>query len=184
VTLLIDNYDSFTYNLYQMIGGIDPNVNVARNDKITVTDIRAMRPDRLVFSPGPGRPEDAGVMEDAVRGLAGGVPMLGVCLGHQAICEVYGGEIVYAKTLIHGKPSNVMIDNQCPVFEGLPDIIQAARYHSLAAKDGSFRDLTVCARAEDGEVMAVSLERAALYGVQFHPESILSPLGVEILRNF
>ena len=183
--LLIDNYDSFSYNLYQMVGEMEPDIRVVRNDALTVEELRALQPDRVILSPGPGRPADAGVCEAAARELAGEVPILGVCLGHQAICEAFGGVVSYAKELMHGKPSHVTLDLNCPLFRGLPDTIQAARYHSLAALEDTLPEcLTVTARTDDGEVMAVQYKDRPLYGLQFHPESILTPVGNQILKNF
>ncbi len=183
--LLIDNYDSFSYNLYQLIGSIDPDVRVVRNDAVGVAEIRQMRPRALILSPGPGRPKDAGVCEAAAVELAGDVPILGVCLGHQAICEGFGGTVSYARTLMHGKQSRLTLDFSCPLFAGLPETIQAARYHSLAAVEGALPDcLKVVARSEDGEVMAVQHREYPVYGLQFHPESILTPQGDMILKNF
>ena len=183
--LLIDNYDSFSYNLYQLVGSLDPDIQVVRNDAVTVQDIRRLHPSHLILSPGPGRPADAGVCEAAARELAGEVPILGVCLGHQAICEAFGGVVSYAKELMHGKPSQVKLDLDCPLFRGLPATIQAARYHSLAAvEDALPACLAVTARTEDGEVMAVQLKGRPVYGLQFHPESILTPQGKLILKNF
>ncbi|MBU5435950.1 aminodeoxychorismate/anthranilate synthase component II [Pseudoflavonifractor sp. MSJ-37] len=183
--LLIDNYDSFSYNLYQLVGSLDPDIEVVRNDAVTVEDIRRMAPRRLILSPGPGRPADAGVCEAAAKELAGEIPILGVCLGHQAICEVYGGTVSYAKQLMHGKQSMVTLDRSCPIFRGLPEQIPAARYHSLSAVEASLPDcLSVTARSDDGEVMAVQLKGAPVYGLQLHPESILTPQGGVILKNF
>ena len=183
--LLIDNYDSFSYNLYQLVGSLDPDIRVVRNDAVTVADIRRLHPSRLILSPGPGRPADAGVCEAAARELAGEVPILGVCLGHQAICEAFGGVVSYAKELMHGKPSQVKLDLDCPMFRGLPATIQAARYHSLAAVEDTLPDcLAVTARTDDGEVMAVQYKGRPVYGLQFHPESILTPMGGQILKNF
>ena len=183
--LLIDNYDSFSYNLYQLVGSLDPDIRVVRNDAVTVADIRRLHPSRLILSPGPGRPADAGVCEEAVRALAGELPILGVCLGHQAICEAFGGVVSYAKELMHGKPSQVKLDLDCPLFRGLPATIQAARYHSLAAVEDTLPDcLAVTARTDDGEVMAVQYKGRPVYGLQFHPESILTPMGGQILKNF
>lgn len=183
--LLIDNYDSFSYNLYQLVGEIDPDVRVIRNDEMTVDQIRALAPSHIILSPGPGRPADAGVCEDAVRKLAGEIPILGVCLGHQAICEAFGGVVTYARELMHGKSSQVKLDLNCPLFQGLPDTITAARYHSLAAAEDALPEcLTVTARADDGEVMAVAHQDYPVYGLQFHPESILTPMGGQILKNF
>lgn len=183
--LLIDNYDSFSYNLFQLVGAISPDIRVVRNDQLTVEEIRQMAPSHLILSPGPGRPRDAGICEEAVKALSGTVPILGVCLGHQAICEAFGGTITYAKALMHGKSSQVTLDRTCPLFRGLPETIQAARYHSLAAEEASLPPcLTVTARSEDGEIMAVSHREFPVYGLQFHPESILTPQGRTIVQNF
>ena len=185
MTLLIDNYDSFSYNLYQLVGAIDPSVRVIRNDALTADEIAFLRPDRIILSPGPGRPADAGVCEAVIRAFGDRVPILGVCLGHQAICEVYGAMITYAKQLMHGKQSQVRIDPQCRLFRGLPETIRVARYHSLAADPDTMPDsLRVTARTIDGEIMAVCHTRHPVYGLQFHPESILTPDGETILKNF
>lgn len=183
--LLIDNYDSFSYNLYQMLGEIDPDIKVVRNDGITTDEITALGPRRIVLSPGPGRPEDAGVCMDVVRRLGGSVPILGVCLGHQAICAAYGGVVTYAKTLMHGKQSEAILDLSCPLFAGCPERTPVARYHSLAADPASLPGcLTVTARTEEGEIMAVAHRSLPVYGVQFHPESIMTPYGRTMLENF
>ena len=183
--LLIDSYDSFSYNLYQLVGALNPDIQVIRNDEKTVEEIRAMAPSHILLSPGPGRPERAGVLMDVVQALGGEIPILGVCLGHQAICEAFGGVVSYAKKLMHGKPSQVTLDRSCPLFRGLPATIQAARYHSLAAVEDTLPEcLTVTARTDDGEVMAVQYKDRPVYGLQFHPESILTPVGNQILKNF
>lgn len=184
--LLIDNYDSFSYNLVQMIGSIHPDIWVVRNDRITIEEIREMSPTHVVLSPGPGYPKDAGILEQAVGELKGQFPILGVCLGHQGICEAFGGTISHAKKLMHGKQSNIDINNESPLFRGLPSRIQAARYHSLAAEDTTLPDeLEITARdCEEGEVMAVQHKMYPIYGLQFHPESILTPDGKRILENF
>ncbi len=183
--LLIDNYDSFSYNLYQLIGSIDPDIRVIRNDVMGIDEIRSLRPDHLIISPGPGRPTDAGICEEAILALAGEIPILGVCLGHQAICEAFGGKVSYAKQLMHGKQSMAEVDRECPVFRGLDEKIAVARYHSLSAVEDALPDcLKVTARAEDGEIMAVCHKKYAVYGLQFHPESILTPDGMTILKNF
>ena len=185
MNLLIDNYDSFSYNLVQLVGGLDPDIRVVRNDQVTVEDIRRMRPDHLLLSPGPGRPAEAGICEQAVRELAGTVPILGVCLGHQAICEAYGAVICRAEQLMHGKQSAIRITNDAAVFRGLPPVIQGARYHSLIAKRDTLPDeLLVTAEDDAGEVMAVKHRAYVVYGLQFHPESILTPEGREIVKNF
>ena len=183
--LLIDNYDSFSYNLYQMVGELDPDIRVVRNDELTISEIEKHKPDRIILSPGPGRPADAGICEAVVRHFAGHVPILGVCLGHQAICEAYGATIGHAKTLMHGKQSDIRLDTGCDLFIGLPEMIKGARYHSLAAIEVTLpTDLVVTARTVDGEVMAVCHRSAPVYGLQFHPESILTPEGKVILKNF
>ncbi|MDR0813804.1 MAG: aminodeoxychorismate/anthranilate synthase component II [Oscillospiraceae bacterium] len=183
--LLIDNYDSFSYNLYQLIGGINPDIRVVRNDALTTAEIAALEPTHIVLSPGPGKPSDAGVCKDVVRDLAGKIPIFGVCLGHQAICEVYGGTVTYAARLMHGKQSEVELNTDSPVFAGMPPKIIAARYHSLALLPATVPDcLAVTAQTDEGEIMAVAHRQHPVYGVQFHPESVLTPLGVKILENF
>lgn len=183
--LLIDNYDSFSYNLYQLIGEIQPDIKVVRNDEMNVDEIRALKPDRIILSPGPGRPEDAGVIIDVVKELSGEIPILGVCLGHQAICSAFGARITYAKTLMHGKQSEVEFDTGCALFRGLKYVSKVARYHSLAADSGTIPDcLRITAKTNDGEVMAVEHASYPVYGVQFHPESIMTPDGKKMLQNF
>jgi anthranilate synthase component II len=183
--LLIDNYDSFSYNLVQLAGSINPDICVIRNDELTVMDIRKLNPSHIILSPGPGYPKDAGICETAVQSLAGEYPVLGVCLGHQGICEVYGAEICHAEKLMHGKKSNIKIDNTSPIFKRLPEQIEAARYHSLVARKETIpSELRVIARDGMGEVMAVKHQDYDVYGVQFHPESILTPLGYVIIENF
>ena len=183
--LLIDNYDSFSYNLYQLIGEIEPDIKVIRNDEMTVDEIRALNPDRIIFSPGPGRPEDAGVLMEAAQVLGKDIPILGVCLGLQAICASFGATITYAKELMHGKQSMARLDSDCPIFYGCPETVPVARYHSLAADAGTIPDcLKITAITEDGEVMAVQHTEYPIFGVQFHPESILTPDGNVMIKNF
>ena len=199
--VLIDNYDSFSYNLVQMIGSIEPDIQVVRNDQVTADDIENMKPSHLILSPGPGYPREAGILEEAVMKLKGKMPILGVCLGHQGICEAFGGTIAHAKKLMHGKQSDIRLDshiqdgrfpasekagNRCRLFEGLPPVIPAARYHSLSAVPESLpEELEVVALdCMEGEVMAVSHRDYPIYGLQFHPESILTPDGRRILENF
>ena len=180
--LLIDNYDSFTYNLAHLFGELGAEVVVHRNDAITADEATALGPTHVVISPGPGRPEAAGVSEEVVRTFAGRTPLLGVCLGHQAIVSVFGGEVGAARELVHGKATMVAHDGR-GLFYGLPEDFLAGRYHSLAAT--SLPDsLEVSATAADGEVMAVRHRSLPMHGVQFHPESVLTPLGREIARNF
>lgn len=183
--LLIDNYDSFSYNLFQLIGSLNPDIKVVRNDAASVKEIEEMKPDAIIISPGPGRPEDAGVCIDVVKELGGKIPILGVCLGHQSICTAYGGTISYAKKLMHGKQSMAALDKNSPVFQDLPDSIPVARYHSLALLEESLPEcLKVTAKTEDGEIMAVQHKTYPVYGLQFHPESILTPDGKAIVKNF
>ncbi|MBO5597066.1 MAG: aminodeoxychorismate/anthranilate synthase component II [Oribacterium sp.] len=184
--LLIDNYDSFTYNLYQMVGSMAPDLSVVRNDALTVDEIKAMNLDGIIISPGPGRPEDSGVCPEVIRKLKGSFPILGVCLGEQAICMEYGATVSYAKKLMHGKQSDTRIDIACPLFKGLPEVIKVARYHSLAVVEETLKDtgLKVCGITTDNEVMAVEDRENLVFGVQFHPESIMTPEGENILRNF
>ena len=185
MTLLIDNYDSFSYNLYQLIGELNPDIRVIRNDEMTVEEIRALKPDRIILSPGPGRPEDAGVTLQAAKELGKDIPLLGVCLGHQAICAAFGATVTYAKALMHGKQSVVRQEGNSPLFAGCPETFPVARYHSLAAAPETMPEcLRVTARTEDGEVMAVQHREYPVYGVQFHPESIMTPDGKQMLKNF
>ena len=183
--LLIDNYDSFSYNLFQLIGSLNPDIKVIRNDAFSVQEIEQMKPESIILSPGPGRPEDAGVCIDVVKELGEKIPILGVCLGHQAICMAYGGTISYAKELMHGKQSVTEIDGECPIFQALPKNIPVARYHSLALKEETLPEcLVITAKTDDGEVMAVMHKNYPVYGLQFHPESILTPDGKTIIQNF
>ena len=184
--LLIDNYDSFSYNLYQMVGSLNPDIRVVRNDELTVQEIADIKPSFIILSPGPGKPKDAGICEDVIRSFAGRIPILGVCLGHQAICEVFGATVTYAKRLMHGKQSICSIDEKEDIFKGLGDKLAVARYHSLAAKEETLpEELKVIAVSDDdGEIMAVKHRDYEVYGLQFHPESILTPEGKTILKNF
>ncbi|MCD7957118.1 MAG: aminodeoxychorismate/anthranilate synthase component II [Lachnospiraceae bacterium] len=233
MVLLIDNYDSFSYNLYQLIGAIRSDIQVVRNDVCTVDEIAAMRPEAIFISPGPGRPEDAGICVEMIRKLSGyeaggnsadvegtvniavngdgnaavngavdgavnrgvngevnprkpvGIPMFGVCLGHQAICQAFGATVTYAKELMHGKKSELLIEPDSVLFQGLHSGMTAARYHSLSVKEDTLpAALRVTARTPDGEVMAVEHQDYPVYGVQFHPESVMTPQGLQVVRNF
>jgi len=182
--LVIDNYDSFTYNLVQYLGEMGQELEVFRNDKTDIGRIRSMSPERIVISPGPGRPDDAGISKDVIREFAGQVPILGVCLGHQCIGEVYGARIVRGCRIMHGKVSPVHHDGQ-GVFRGIPSPFTATRYHSLLIEPESLKPpLEVTARTEDGEIMGVRHVGKPVWGVQFHPESILTEEGKKLLRNF
>lgn len=164
--VLIDNYDSFSYNLYQLIGSVEPDIKVVRNDAYTVEEIEAMKPEAIILSPGPGKPSDAGICIEAIRYFAGKVPVFGVCLGHQAICEAFGGTVSYAKELMHGKQKEIHQIGENQLFQGLPE------------------ELKVTAESEDGEVMAVEHTKYPIYGVQFHPESVMTPDGKIMIENF
>jgi anthranilate synthase component 2 len=182
VILLVDNYDSFTYNLAHLFQELGAEVRVLRNDAVDAEAAERMAPSHLLISPGPGRPEDAGASVEIVRRLGPRVPTLGVCLGHQAIVQAFGGEIGQAHRLLHGKASAVTHDRS-GIFEGLPDPLEGGRYHSLAATRVP-NELEVCATAEDGEVMAVRHHDYPVVGIQFHPESVLTPDGPALGRNF
>ena len=181
--VLIDNYDSFSYNLYQLIGEQYPDIKVVRNDAVTVEEVEKLNPAAIVLSPGPGRPEDAGICIETVRKLGNKIPVLGVCLGHQSICEAYGGKVTYAGRIMHGKQSVAYVSEDSRLFKGLEKSFLVGRYHSL---EGAClpEELKITARTERGEIMAVEHKTYPVYGLQFHPESILTPNGREILKNF
>jgi len=182
--LLIDNYDSFTFNLYQYLAELGADVEVHRNDEITVEDCLQMGADHIVISPGPCTPNEAGISVDLIKAAAGQVPLLGVCLGHQAIGQAFGGEVVSAGEIMHGKTSMVSHDGK-GVFEGLPNPFEAIRYHSLAIEPSTLpEELEVTARSESGVIMGVRHRTLAVEGVQFHPESIMTKVGHDLLRNF
>lgn len=183
--LLIDNYDSFSYNLFQLIVAIEPDIKVIRNDEMSVSDIEKLSPDKIIISPGPGRPEDAGIIIEAAQTICRKIPTLGVCLGHQAICAAYGAKVTYAKKLMHGKQSYITFMGDSPVFRGISENAPVARYHSLAADPDTIPDcFKVTAIADDGEIMAVQHKEFPIFGMQFHPESIMTPDGKLMLSNF
>ena len=183
--LLIDNYDSFSYNLFQLIGEIDPDIKVIRNDEMTVDEIRELSPERIIISPGPGRPENAGIIVEAAKELGKEIPLLGVCLGHQAISLAFGARVIYANTLMHGKQSEVKLDLSCPLFEGCSETTTVARYHSLAVDPDSLpKALKITAVTNNNEIMAIQHRDYPIFGVQFHPESIMTPEGKKMLVNF
>ncbi|MBZ9570614.1 aminodeoxychorismate/anthranilate synthase component II [Methanobrevibacter sp. TMH8] len=184
--LLVDNYDSFSYNLYQMIGEINSDIKVIRNDELELSEIRDLNPDSIVISPGPGRPIDAGFSIDIVKEFYKDIPILGICLGHQCIYEAFGGEVSYSKKLVHGKTSNIEIDNYNSLFSNLNNEIIVGRYHSLSGIESSIpNDISLIAKSkDDDEIMAIVHKNYNVYGLQFHPESILTPDGSIILKNF
>ncbi|MBL7070989.1 MAG: aminodeoxychorismate/anthranilate synthase component II [Candidatus Omnitrophica bacterium] len=182
--LVIDNYDSFTYNLVQYLGELGAELEVYRNDKIDLKDMEKLDPERIIISPGPGYPSDAGISEPAIRAFAGKIPILGVCLGHQAVAEVFGGVIVRAEKLMHGKTSAIMHDGR-DIFKGVKNPFEATRYHSLIAERSSLPDcFLITAETKEKEIMALKHKDHHIYGVQFHPESILTGEGKKILNNF
>lgn len=183
--VLIDNYDSFSYNVYQLIGSVEPDIKVVRNDEYRVEEIAEMTPEALILSPGPGKPSDAGICIDAIKYFTGKIPILGICLGHQAICEAFGGRVSYAKELMHGKKKTIYTVGKSKLFDGLGDSFQAARYHSLAAVREELPDiLRITAESDDGEIMAVEHRKYPIFGVQFHPESVMTPDGKVMIQNF
>jgi para-aminobenzoate synthetase component 2 len=182
--LMIDNYDSFTYNLVQYLGELGEDLRVYRNDKITIPEIEELKPDRIVISPGPGEPKDAGISKEAIKNFAGKIPMLGVCLGEQAMAEVFGGKTVHAKRLMHGKTSIIHHDGKT-IFKGLPKTFTATRYHSLIVEKESLPDcLVISAWTDQDEIMGLRHKKFKVEGVQFHPESILTEVGKKLLSNF
>jgi anthranilate synthase/aminodeoxychorismate synthase-like glutamine amidotransferase len=182
--LMIDNYDSFTYNLFQYFGELGQDLKVFRNDRISVAEIERMRPDRIVISPGPCTPKEAGVSVETIRHFAGKIPILGVCLGHQSIGEAFGGEVVRAASLMHGKTSMIHHDGRT-IFEGLPNPFKATRYHSLIIRRETLPPvLEISAWTDDGVIMGVRHRKYVVEGVQFHPESILTTVGKDLLLNF
>lgn len=190
MVVLIDNYDSFSYNLYQLTGSVTPDIKVIRNDEMTPEELDALHPDSIILSPGPGRPEDSGICRDVVGYFQGKIPILGVCLGHQVICQFYGADVSYAKELMHGKQSTAVYhkNTDCrykSLFTGLGAEGRVGRYHSLSAVKDTLPDILVStAYTEDGEIMAVQHKKYPIYGLQFHPESILTPDGPKMLENF
>lgn len=183
--LIIDNYDSFTHNLYQLIGEINPDIKVVRNDKITIPEIEELNPDHIIISPGPGNPQQAGICLEVIKRLSGKYPILGVCLGHQAIGEAFGGNVVHAPEIVHGKSDRIHILKESSLLKGMEEGFQAARYHSLIVEPESLPScLEVIAETKKHEIMALQHKEYKVYGVQFHPESIMTPEGRVILKNF
>lgn len=183
--VVIDNYDSFTFNLVQYFYVLGQEVTVFRNDGVTIAQLEALQPSGIVISPGPGTPDDAGISMEVIEHFAGKAPILGVCLGHQAIGQVFGGQVTLAKTMMHGKASTMIHEGTSQLFAGIPKEFSAIRYHSLVVDERTIPDnLRVTAKTEDGTVMAIEHMSLPVYGVQFHPESILSEYGMDILRNF
>ena len=182
--LMIDNYDSFTYNLYQYIGTLNPDIKVYRNDKITVDEVLAKKPSHIILSPGPGYPADAGICVELVK-RAGNIPILGVCLGHQAIGEAFGAKIIHAPRIMHGKSDNVMLNTECILFKNIGLSAEVGRYHSLVIDEDTLPEgLKITACSDDGCIMGVQHVKRPVYGIQFHPESVLTPNGMTMLENF
>ena len=184
MTLIIDNYDSFTYNLVQYIGALNSDLEVHRNDKISLNRVGSINPDRIVISPGPGKPEDAGLSIDIIKEFGSRIPIFGICLGHQAIAVAFGGKVEKANEVVHGKTS-IISHSESAIFSGLPEKFEATRYHSLIANEDSFpEDLNVTAKTDNGLIMALEHKEYPIYGVQFHPESIVTEHGMDMVKNF
>ena len=185
MTLLIDNYDSFAYNLYQLLGEIlQGEIRVVRNDEISLRVIESLRPNLIVLSPGPGKPENAGICVEVVKKFAGKIPIFGVCLGHQAIALAFGAQVGYAKSIMHGKTSQISLDIDSRLFAGFAPQISVARYHSLAVLESTLPSaLKAIAHSDDGEIMAIEHKKYALFGVQFHPESVMTKQGKAMIEN-
>ena len=183
--LVIDNYDSFTYNLVQYIGAFNPNLQVHRNDQITLDEIKSLSPEKIMISPGPGKPEDAGLSIDIIKTFGGEIPILGICLGHQAITVAFGGKVGRANEIVHGKISKITHSGS-DIFTKIPSIFEATRYHSLVAEEDAFptESLKVTARTDNGLIMALEHKTLPIYGVQFHPESIVTEHGMQMVKNF
>ena len=183
--LLVDNYDSFSWNLFQLAGEVEPDIRVIRNDELTDDEALALAPDCVIISPGPGRPENAGICIELISKMPPSIPLLGICLGHQAICSCFGAVVTYARELMHGKSSIIYLDSECPIFAGCGEATEGARYHSLAADPATIPAcLKVTAKTDAGEVMAVMHTEKPIFGLQFHPESILTPMGRRMISNF
>ena len=183
---MIDNYDSFTYNVVQYCRELGADLKVIRNDELTIDEIKALHPEKIILSPGPSTPDDAGVTLDVIKEFADEVPIFGICLGHQSIAQAFGGEVIRAKNMMHGKTSQVEIDKETPIFKSLPEEFRATRYHSLTVnKDNLPVDIIVTSHSkDDDEIMSLQIKDKPIYGVQFHPESIMSEHGHEMLDNF
>ena len=182
--VLIDNYDSFSYNVYQLIGSVEPDIKVVRNDEVTIEELEAMKPEALILSPGPGRPEDAGICIESIKYFKDKLPILGICLGHQCIGEAFGGTVTYAKALFHGKQSEIT-HTGTGIFAGITSPVKVARYHSLAVQMDDLPEcLTVMAQTKDGEIMAMQHKEYPVIGLQFHPESIYTEHGKRMVENF
>lgn len=183
--LIIDNYDSFTYNLYQYVGTLNSDIMVVRNDKITVDEIDKLNPSHIIISPGPGIPEDAGICVELIKKLSNKYPILGVCLGHQAIGKAFGAKIIHAPVLMHGKSDKICINTDCDIFKGLKNTTQVARYHSLIIDELTIPDdLIITAKSDDGCIMGIRHKYFNTFGIQFHPESVLTVDGMKIIENF
>lgn len=183
--LVIDNYDSFSYNLYQLAGAIDNDIKIEYNDALTIEDVKALTPSHIIISSGPGHPEDAGMCMNIIREFEGRIPMLGVGLGHQAICKAYGADIIEAQNFMHGKQCSVIVDKKEPLFSNIPQEIKVGRYNSLKVSEKNFPGcLKIIAKADEGEIMAIKHRDYPIFGLQFHPESILTPEGPQIIKNF
>jgi len=186
MVLMIDNYDSFTYNVVQYCRELGADLKVIRNDELTIDEIKALDPEKIILSPGPSTPDDAGVTLDVIKEFADTTPIFGICLGHQSIAQAFGGDVIRAKNMMHGKTSQIVIDAQTPIFQDLPDEFRATRYHSLTVKKETLPDSIIATShsKDDDEIMSLQIKDKPIFGVQFHPESIMSEHGHEMLDNF
>jgi len=186
MVLMIDNYDSFTYNIVQYCRELGADLKVIRNDEMTIDEIKALHPEKIILSPGPSTPDDAGVTLDVIKEFGDTTPIFGICLGHQSIAQAYGAEVVRAKNMMHGKTSQVHIDTKSPIFKDMPEEFRATRYHSLIVKKDTLPQTVIPTShsMDDGEIMSLQIKDKPIYGVQFHPESIMSEYGHEMLDNF
>ena len=186
MVLMIDNYDSFTYNIVQYCRELGADLKVIRNDEMTIDEIKALHPEKIILSPGPSTPDDAGVTLDVIREFADTTPIFGICLGHQSIAQAFGGEVIRAKNMMHGKTSQVVVDRETAIFKALPEEFRATRYHSLTVKEETLPASVIVTShsKDDGEIMSLEIRDKPIYGVQFHPESIMSEYGHEMLDNF
>jgi len=186
MVLMIDNYDSFTYNIVQYCRELGADLKIIRNDELTIEEIKALNPEKIILSPGPATPDDAGVTLEVIKAFADTTPIFGICLGHQSIAQAFGGEVVRAKNMMHGKTSQVEVDVNTPIFKDLPKEFRATRYHSLSVKKENLPDTIIATShsKDDHEIMSLQIKDKPIYGVQFHPESIMSEYGHEMLDNF
>ena len=182
--LIIDNHDSFTYNIVQYVGSINSNIRVIKNDECSIDEIICLPLSHIIISPGPGSPDDTGVTKEIVNSFFGKIPILGICLGHQLVASIYGANIICSKNIVHGKISNIVISEKSEIFKSLPRSLDVVRYHSLIVENGSFADIVITAKTNENEIMALEDQDNKVYGLQFHPESVNTQYGINMIKNF